>query len=428
MPPLEIIGGLLLRFRYAFEILLGGFLFVLPRKRRKWMPLFLPLGILVMGIISYFWNYEYASNIGFTILHYLFLALCMLLTLYASFDISIWDALFYGTGALAMQHITSILYGFIGNAYTADNQFRWDIYLYQSLVVIALYTLFYFFFIRKVRGLDVKQEPTLLIVNVIILAAAIVLAQLSKKAEGTLEVVIKIYDILVTGLSFFFLFYSQMKKQQETKALLEKQLYEEKEKQYESLAESVKTINLKCHDLRHQLRLASTEKGQKNVKDYLESVTSSIDVYDSYIRTGNDTLDVLLMQEKLLCNGKKIPFLISADASSLTFLSQSEICSLFGNLLENAIQYLSTIEPEKRYLSLSISKKGDFLSIREENYLDKPLQMKDGLPVTTKEDKSVHGFGTKSIQTIVENHSGGLSITGENHLFTLSILFPLTNN
>ena len=51
----------------------------------------------------------------------------------------------------------------------------------------------------------------------------------------------------------------------------------------------------------------------------------------------------------------------------------------------------------------------------------------DGLPITTKEDSSYHGYGVKSIYLIVDKYNGNVSFKEKNNMFSLNILIPLEN-
>ena len=51
--------------------------------------------------------------------------------------------------------------------------------------------------------------------------------------------------------------------------------------------------------------------------------------------------------------------------------------------------------------------------------------LKDGLPLTTKNDHNSHGYGMKSIRYIVEKYNGNLIIDCNNNIFVLSILLSI---
>lgn len=58
-----------------------------------------------------------------------------------------------------------------------------------------------------------------------------------------------------------------------------------------------------------------------------------------------------------------------------------------------------------------------------ENYCSLPVDFKDGLPVTSKENKESHGFGVKSIRYVAEKYGGTVGLDYVDQLFVLNILF-----
>ena len=93
--------------------------------------------------------------------------------------------------------------------------------------------------------------------------------------------------------------------------------------------------------------------------------------------------------------------------------------SILQNALENAQHAVMTLEPDKRFISLSISKKNDKLLISVENpYAFRP-KMINGMPVATE---TGHGLGTKSIQKTVEQLHGNCQFSVTDNLFLLRII------
>ena len=115
------------------------------------------------------------------------------------------------------------------------------------------------------------------------------------------------------------------------------------------------------------------------------------------------------------------------DGGNFEFMESGDLYCMFGNLIDNALEAVSKIqEKEKRIINLSARRKGNIIFIEEDNYFVGELVFKDGLPVTSKEDKNYHGFGTKSLRMIVRKYGGELSTTSDNNIFHLSII--LTDN
>lgn len=201
-------------------------------------------------------------------------------------------------------------------------------------------------------------------------------------------------------------------------------LFIESQKQYEILKENIDIINLKCHDMRHQLQ--ALKNGNMNTA-YLNELEKAIDIYDSTIKTGNDVLDIILTDKSLRCSANQIDFTCIADGKKISFMQESDINSLFGNALENAMEYVSDIaDTDKRFISLQVKDQANVLSIRVENYWDgEPIKWRNGLPVTTKGAAHSHGFGMLSMQRIVDKYGGDFQVKAEDNLFRVLIVIPL---
>ena len=114
------------------------------------------------------------------------------------------------------------------------------------------------------------------------------------------------------------------------------------------------------------------------------------------------------------------------DGEALSFMSVQEINSFFGNAIDNAVEYLSFVDEEKRFIRISSFQNGSILTIRIENYCDTPLNFdKNGLPQTTKQDNGYHGFGTKSIQKIAQKYGGDASFMRQDDLFVVTAIFMI---
>ena len=203
------------------------------------------------------------------------------------------------------------------------------------------------------------------------------------------------------------------------------QLLKQAEDQYKSSKENVDIINLKCHDLKHQL--TEYAKNGKLDSELLGELENVINIYDSTIKTGNEALDLILSEKSLICQKKDIKLTCLADCSKLNFINKTDLYSLFGNLIDNAMEAVYKIQDvDKRHINLVVKNVNSFVSISIDNYYEGNIVLLDnGLPKTTKEDKDYHGYGMKSIQLIVNKYDGDLNISLDNNVFSLFIMFPI---
>lgn len=160
-------------------------------------------------------------------------------------------------------------------------------------------------------------------------------------------------------------------------------------------------------------------------RQQMELSKETVDIYDSTVKTGNETLDVLLAERSIVCKGRGIQLDYIADGAKLDFLKPGEVYSLFGNALDNAIEAVTPLEPDRRYIGLQVRAERGMLLIRMENCAAEPLHFVDGLPQTTKGDARWHGFGVKSIRRIVQQHGGTLTMQAQDGMFRLVALLPL---
>ena len=115
-----------------------------------------------------------------------------------------------------------------------------------------------------------------------------------------------------------------------------------------------------------------------------------------------------------------------ADGHAVSFLDPIDLYTLLGNALENAIESTSQISnPQKRFLSVNIWRKERMAFLKIENYCESEPQIQNGLPVTTKNTPSEHGYGIRSIQSVIQRYDGELKISTVDHVFTLAIILPI---
>lgn len=83
------------------------------------------------------------------------------------------------------------------------------------------------------------------------------------------------------------------------------------------------------------------------------------------------------------------------------------------------------LEEEKRVIFLGVKAKHRLLSVNSHNLYEGVLRLDKGIPQTTSNDQSAHGFGIKSMMMIVQKYDGTISFNTENGVFNVNILFPL---
>lgn len=196
--------------------------------------------------------------------------------------------------------------------------------------------------------------------------------------------------------------------------------------QYQQSKENIDIINRKYHDLKHQIAALRAETDQDRRNAFLDEIEQDIKNYEAQNKTGNHVLDTILTSKSLYCAQKNIELTSVVDGKILDFMYTMDLCSIFGNALDNAIECEQRIKDySKRLIHLTVSAQKGFALIRVENYCEEKVRFEDHLPLTNKADKTLHGYGMKSMSHVAQKYGGTLMADQSNNWFELKILIPL---
>lgn len=199
--------------------------------------------------------------------------------------------------------------------------------------------------------------------------------------------------------------------------------------QYRMNRDSIEMVNRKYHDLKHLIAVMRAEPDAALREEWLDRLENDIRAYEVQNKTGNKVLDTLLTAKMVTCQKHGITMTVVADGKCLSFMDKMDICTIFGNALDNAIEYERKIEEkEKRMVHLKLNTQKQFVLFQMENYCPKPPKFWGGLPLTTKLDTANHGYGLKSIQYTVKKYGGRMTVKTEQDWFVLKVLIPLPEN
>lgn len=198
--------------------------------------------------------------------------------------------------------------------------------------------------------------------------------------------------------------------------------------QYKLSRDSINVINRKHHDLKHQIAALRAEPDPDKRNSWLDGMEQEIKTYETQNKTGHPVLDTVLTGKSLYCQNHDIGLTCVADGSLLQFMDVMDLCTIFGNALDNAIECEKKIsDKEKRLIHVTVAQQRDFVLLRFENYYEGELHFEAGLPRTTKRDMDFHGYGLKSIWHTAQKYGGNASLQTKNNWFELTVLIPMQN-
>ncbi len=169
-------------------------------------------------------------------------------------------------------------------------------------------------------------------------------------------------------------------------------LFQRQYEQYRQSRENIEMVNRKYHDLKHQIAIIRMEKDEDKREGYLRQMESELQRFGVEFETGSPVLETIRSSKETYCLQHDITLNVVADGNSLDFIDVMDLCSIFGNALDNAMESAEQVaEKEKRLIRLAVYTQNGFLLIRVENYFEVPLQVSGAEIQTTKQNKPLHG-------------------------------------
>ena len=417
------------KYGFIFELLLSFFLFTYSLKKRRFYGFRIFASVGVLFLYAFLRDFIPNLNAWTESLKYVVLySLCLCLLVFI-FDGSLRSLLFCTVGASLTQHCAFrtgdlLRYLLIARSPLVETVF----YVAGLLSVNALFWMLLARQMGKEENLKSLPSGPVLFLSGAILLVCVLFQQLfdqyGASVSRSLYIIFACFDItacaFVVGIQYEVFRSGRLNHDYH---MLEHILRLQKEQMKESKA-TIELINIKCHDLKKQIALL----GDRNhiTKEEIDELNRAISIYDASVKTGNEALDVLLAEKTLFCENQGIQFNCIADGACLRFMRSSDIYSLFGNAIDNAVEAVIKIKEDNlRCIGISIKESKGMVSAHFENYYTGDLDFDEGLPVTTKADKRYHGFGMKSIKMLAEKYGGWVSISAKEGVFNLNILRPV---
>lgn len=193
--------------------------------------------------------------------------------------------------------------------------------------------------------------------------------------------------------------------------------------QYRILQKNMEDTRRARHDLRqHFIALQGCiDSGDlQAVSDYVQSHMQMIPLDTPQFYCENFALNAVLHYYATWAAQEEIQMDITVRMERDTLIPEPELCTLLGNLLENALDACRALMQE-RTIQVQIQQNGPtILAILVKNTCPEPPQWKGDRLDSTKQNGL--GFGTQSVRLIAEHYHGSARFTWENGVFQASVL------
>ncbi len=180
------------------------------------------------------------------------------------------------------------------------------------------------------------------------------------------------------------------------------------------------------HDYHNHIQTMKAYRhlGQNDrLDEYLISLDQDLTSVDNLIKSGNVMVDAILNSKLSLAKSRRISINAKAVVPEELSLSETDLCVIIGNLLDNAMEACAKIEDEaERFIRVYIDIKRDHLYISVTNASGGQIKKLNGRYLSSK--PGYHGFGLVRADRLIDKYGGYIKRRDEEGAFTTEILLP----
>lgn len=199
------------------------------------------------------------------------------------------------------------------------------------------------------------------------------------------------------------------------------------EKQVREIQNMYRQVRGWRHDYRNHInnmKIQLSEGNYDKLDAYLNELADDLDTVDTVIKTGNVMADAILNSKLGVAEKLNVRLNVKANLPDSLPLTDVELCSMLGNMLDNATEACAALPEDERFMRVYIGKLKGQLYLSVQNSAGKIRKEKDSY-LSTKEGE--HGYGLFRIDRIVKKYGGYVNRQNEEGVFATEILMPIDN-
>ena len=307
-------------------------------------------------------------------------------------------------------------------------------------IATVLLTKILYFFVGKILNGLLFERKNLVNWQWIVIGCSLVFSTVAGKTLITLSrdfpgiqmqeqkwILLCVCCIWLMCLIMYFIV-QQMSKDNQTK--LEYELMKEKEKYSKESMEIIKRSNEELREFKHDLKNyllplqeAMETMPQSEMVKVWEKINQKIEDVQTLIQTGNSYVDSMINTKITLARSEKVDVKCTI-LSKMEGIDDLEFCTVFGNLMDNAIEAERKVTGKKEII-IFVEEKMGYLRLEIQNKIEKSVLNENSSLNTTKKDTSSHGIGHKSVKRTMQKVGGALKYYETGDLFCAEAVFPI---
>lgn len=424
---------------FSFVVLISMYLLSVRKKMNSfWMPvmiLFIIIRIMITTEFYSFWQPILFFNLPYESTNELMYLVSFVLKYLQIFLIQEQSGIvFHKREKIVFLSFYCVLY--LIYLFTPQNIYN----QFLSVIVPMLtFTIDIFLFIKVYRGRDKLQKfgiVAFLGSSLITIGLAIDSFYMNGKIYMNMSLTMMslfLVFLLIMGLVYTMRIgdlYDDFTKSNSRVELAKKQISMQRE-YYDTVSGQMNEMGKLKHEFDHFVEVTKrfTEEGSLNkLKEYLSEYNEKAKVDPFVELSDHSVVNSMIRYYYLQAKENGIVFENKCVIDSRITISDSDLCIVLGNALDNAIYACKQLDPSKsRYVSIEAITMEDKWLIKVTNSYNGQLVIHDGRYISSK-DGSAHGFGIRNIEQVIKTYGGIMQIEHSIKMFSLMAIVPINRN
>lgn len=312
-----------------------------------------------------------------------------------------------------------------------------DVYLekFNFLIIdIAISKSLYLFtclLLAKVIKKDkvgIKIPIGLFMYPLIVVATLLIFWKISTEyiIQSQLQIILSIISMMLfVSIIVLFIIYQHSLERENDLHLLQNEIekIEIEKSYYDILEKQNENLLIYAHDAKKHLSMIKSLNTNPQIEKYIGTMTDQLKIYSNTCHSGNHTLDVIIGRYVTECEIKNIDFSFDLHLANFKYIDDYDLVTILGNVLDNAIEAVE--KSEEKIITLLTEHRNTYDVLIISNSCDiHPVANNKELK-TTKQNKTMHGMGIKSVLKTLKKYNSDLEWEYDSvkNVFTLTVAF-----
>lgn len=212
-------------------------------------------------------------------------------------------------------------------------------------------------------------------------------------------------------------------------ARMTEQLLALERKHYQNLTGYIEEVRRARHDLRHHLSviqayLANEDKAL--LREYLEQYRLTLPKESIMLACRNPTVNIIVQYYLDLAQRVGIKVNLQLALSERVNVADADLCVIFGNLLENALEACQNQSASQQFIDLRAAQVGNNVIITADNSYEGTICKVDDYFLSSKHEGA--GIGISSVQAVAKRYDGAADFEYRNNIFRVSVRLQVQKN